>query len=134
MLPARSIKGAFKRFPQRGHCRTHIFSRWTRRASVKCPTPSVSAKSSKVESQTHVTSSSSTAPRKHGLLKLRSTNPISVSMIRNSLFLKKLTKVRVHTLVKEYLAAQELQLLGESGMSDAIQMFVEKDDSHAIST
>ena len=47
---------------------------------------------------------------------------------------EKLSMVRVHTLVKEYLAAQELQLLGEAGMSDAIQMFVEKDDSHAIST
>lgn len=46
---------------------------------------------------------------------------------------EKLSKVRVHTLVQEYLAAQELQLLGEAGMSDAIQMFVEKDDSHAIS-
>lgn len=46
---------------------------------------------------------------------------------------EKLSRVRVHTLVKEYLAAQELQLLGEAGMSDAIQMFVEKDDSHAIS-
>lgn len=46
---------------------------------------------------------------------------------------EKLSKVRVHTLVKEYLAAQELQLLGEAGMSDAIQVFVEKDDSHAIS-
>ncbi|KAF8839702.1 DNA repair exonuclease [Paxillus ammoniavirescens] len=45
---------------------------------------------------------------------------------------EKLSRVRVHTLVKEYLAAQELQLLGEAGMSDAIQMFVEKDDSHAI--
>ncbi|KAF9242284.1 Mre11 DNA-binding presumed domain-containing protein [Melanogaster broomeanus] len=47
---------------------------------------------------------------------------------------EKLAKIRVHTLVKEYLAAQELQLLGEAGMSDAIQMFVEKDDSHAIQT
>jgi double-strand break repair protein MRE11 len=45
---------------------------------------------------------------------------------------EKLAKVRVATLVKEYLAAQELQLLGEMGMSDAIQMFVEKDDPHAI--
>ncbi|KAL4072166.1 Mre11 DNA-binding presumed domain-containing protein [Scleroderma citrinum] len=45
---------------------------------------------------------------------------------------EKLSKVRMQTLVKEYLAAQELQLLGEAGMSDAIQMFVEKDDSHAI--
>ncbi|KAI6145221.1 Metallo-dependent phosphatase-like protein [Pisolithus tinctorius] len=47
---------------------------------------------------------------------------------------EKLSKVRMQTLVKEYLAAQELQLLGEGGMSDAIQMFVEKDDSHAIQT
>ncbi|KAF7969669.1 hypothetical protein HWV62_26723 [Athelia sp. TMB] len=45
---------------------------------------------------------------------------------------EKLAKVRVATLVKEYLAAQELQLLGEAGMGDAIQMFVEKDDTHAI--
>lgn len=47
---------------------------------------------------------------------------------------EKLARVRVGTLVKEYLAAQELQLLGEGGMSDAIQMFVEKDDIHAIQT
>ncbi|TDL14993.1 DNA repair exonuclease [Rickenella mellea] len=45
---------------------------------------------------------------------------------------EKLAKVRVQTLVREYLAAQELQLLGESGLSDAIQTFVEKDDPHAI--
>lgn len=45
---------------------------------------------------------------------------------------EKLAKVRVQTLVKEYLGAQELQLLGETGMSDAIQIFVEKDDIHAI--
>ncbi|PFH51142.1 hypothetical protein AMATHDRAFT_191836 [Amanita thiersii Skay4041] len=47
---------------------------------------------------------------------------------------EKLAKVRVGTLVKEYLAAQELQLLGENGMSDAIQMYVDKDDTHAIAT
>ncbi|KAF5384138.1 hypothetical protein D9615_003384 [Tricholomella constricta] len=47
---------------------------------------------------------------------------------------EKLAKVRVATLVNEYLSAQELQLLGEAGMSDAIQMFVEKDDIHAIKT
>lgn len=47
---------------------------------------------------------------------------------------EKLAKVRVGTLVKEYLAAQELQLLGENGMSDAIRMYVEKDDTHAIPT
>jgi double-strand break repair protein MRE11 len=38
----------------------------------------------------------------------------------------------VATLVKKYLEAQELQLLGELEMSDAIAMFVEKDDTHAI--
>ena len=42
-------------------------------------------------------------------------------------------RVRVHSLVQEYLSAQEMQLLGEAGMSDAIQIFVEKDDIHAIS-
>lgn len=47
---------------------------------------------------------------------------------------EKLSKVRVQTLVGEYLAAQELQLLGQNGMNDAIQMFVEKDDTHAIQT
>ncbi|KAJ7594382.1 Metallo-dependent phosphatase-like protein [Mycena floridula] len=47
---------------------------------------------------------------------------------------EKLDKVRVSNLVQEYLSAQELQLLGELGMTDAIQMFVEKDDTHAIQT
>ncbi|TFK75611.1 DNA repair exonuclease [Pluteus cervinus] len=45
---------------------------------------------------------------------------------------EKLAKVQMGSLVKEYLQAQELQLLPENGMSDAIQMFVEKDDIHAI--
>ncbi|KAJ7845927.1 Metallo-dependent phosphatase-like protein [Mycena leptocephala] len=45
---------------------------------------------------------------------------------------EKLARVRVATLVKKYLEAQELQLLGELEMSDAIAMFVEKDDTHAI--
>ncbi|KAJ6588269.1 Mre11 DNA-binding presumed domain-containing protein [Mycena capillaripes] len=45
---------------------------------------------------------------------------------------EKLARVRVATLVKKYLEAQELQLLGEMEMSDAIAMFVEKDDTHAI--
>ncbi|OBZ66455.1 Double-strand break repair protein MRE11 [Grifola frondosa] len=45
---------------------------------------------------------------------------------------EKLSRVRVQTLVREYLAAQELQLLGEAGMSDAIETFVDKDDTHAI--
>ncbi|KAH8112242.1 DNA repair exonuclease [Phellopilus nigrolimitatus] len=47
---------------------------------------------------------------------------------------EKLAKIRVATLVKEYLASQEMQLLGEGGMGDAIQTFVEKDDPHAISS
>ncbi|KAG8741832.1 meiotic recombination [Ceratobasidium sp. 414] len=46
---------------------------------------------------------------------------------------EKLQKVRVQHLVREYLAAQELQLLGELGMSDAIQTFVEKDENRSIS-
>lgn len=46
----------------------------------------------------------------------------------------KLAKVQMGQLVKDYLKAQELQLLPENGMSDAIQMFVEKDDIHAINT
>ena len=47
---------------------------------------------------------------------------------------EKLAKIRVGTLVREYLSSQEMQLLGEMGMSDAIQTFVEKDDPHAIQT
>ena len=45
---------------------------------------------------------------------------------------EKLEKVRVETLVKEFMGAQVLQLLGGGGMSEAIQKFVEKDDIHAI--
>ncbi|KZS87402.1 DNA repair exonuclease [Sistotremastrum niveocremeum HHB9708] len=47
---------------------------------------------------------------------------------------ERLSRVRMGNLVKDYLSAQELQLLGESGLSDAIQMFVEKDDHHSISS
>lgn len=46
---------------------------------------------------------------------------------------EKLSRVRVGTLVKEFLAAQELELLGENAMSDAVQKFVEKDDPQSIS-
>jgi len=35
--------------------------------------------------------------------------------------------------VKEYLAVQELQLLGESAMSDAVHKFVDKDNPQSIS-
>jgi double-strand break repair protein MRE11 len=45
---------------------------------------------------------------------------------------EKLSRVRVQTLVKEFLVAQEVQLLGESGMADAIELFVDKDDTHSI--
>lgn len=45
---------------------------------------------------------------------------------------EKLAKIRVQTLVHEYLSAQDLQLLGEAGMSDAVQTFVDKDDIHSI--
>jgi double-strand break repair protein MRE11 len=45
---------------------------------------------------------------------------------------EKLSRVRVQTLVKEFLAAQEVQLLGENGMADAIELFVDKDDTHSI--
>ena len=46
---------------------------------------------------------------------------------------EKLSLVRVGSLVKEYLAAQELQLLGESAMSDAVHKFVDKDNPQSIS-
>ena len=46
---------------------------------------------------------------------------------------EKIARVKVETLVHEYLAAQELQLLGERGLSDAIKLFVDKDDPHSIS-
>lgn len=46
---------------------------------------------------------------------------------------EKIARVRVETLVHDYLAAQELQLLGERGLSDAIKLFVDKDDPHSIS-
>lgn len=46
---------------------------------------------------------------------------------------EKLSRVRVGTLVKEFLAAQELELLGENAMSDAVHKFVEKDDPQSIS-
>ena len=44
----------------------------------------------------------------------------------------RLARVRVSELVQKYLGAQELQLLGENGMSEAVQMFVDKDDTSSI--
>jgi double-strand break repair protein MRE11 len=40
----------------------------------------------------------------------------------------------VRNLVRDYLSVQELQLLNEIGLSDAMGGFVEKDDSHSIAT
>jgi double-strand break repair protein MRE11 len=47
---------------------------------------------------------------------------------------EKLSRVRVQNLVRDYLMKEELQLLGETGMGDAIEVFVDKDDIHAINT
>lgn len=41
---------------------------------------------------------------------------------------EKLAKVRMHTLVQEYLGAQQVQVLAEPGMSDALEIFMNKDD------
>ena len=89
MLPLVRLKVLSNTLVSVGSCLMHIFTRWTRRASVQCPTPSVSAKNSKVASQTHATSLSFTARRKPlGLARSRSTNPSSASTIRSSLFPK----------------------------------------------
>lgn len=55
-------------------------------------------------------------------------------MDTNLTYKERVEKVRVGQLVEEYLGAQELQLLGVKGMSDAIEIFVDKEDNHAIST
>jgi hypothetical protein len=41
--------------------------------------------------------------------------------------------VRVGKLVQDYLSVQEMQLLGADAMNDAIEMYVDKEDTHAIS-
>ncbi|KAG8765611.1 meiotic recombination, partial [Serendipita sp. 397] len=41
-------------------------------------------------------------------------------------------KIRVGQLVQEYLTAQDMQLLESRGMNDAIETYVDKDDTHAI--
>jgi Mre11 DNA-binding presumed domain len=67
------------------------------------------------------------------IARVKADNPVQLSVDDPELSIsEKLQRVRVATLVKEYLAAQELQLLGENGMSDAIQQFVEKDNTHSI--
>ena len=47
---------------------------------------------------------------------------------------EKLHKVRMHTLVQEYLVAQQVQVLAEPGMSDALETYINKDDIHAFET
>jgi len=44
----------------------------------------------------------------------------------------RLAKLRMANLVKQYLKAQELEVLVEGGMEDAVMRFVEKDDRDAI--
>ncbi|PVF95145.1 DNA repair exonuclease [Serendipita vermifera] len=46
---------------------------------------------------------------------------------------EKVDKVRVGQLVEEYLKAQEMRLLEPADMNEAIENYVEKEDSHAIS-
>lgn len=45
---------------------------------------------------------------------------------------EKLDKVRMHTLVQEYLGAQQVQVLAEPGMSEALEKFMSKDDIHSF--
>lgn len=44
----------------------------------------------------------------------------------------RLSKLRMSNLVHQYLKAQELEVLVEPGMEDAVMRFVEKDDRDAI--
>ena len=44
----------------------------------------------------------------------------------------RLAKLRMSNLVKQYLQAQNLEVLVEGGMEDAVMRFVEKDDRDAI--
>jgi double-strand break repair protein MRE11 len=45
---------------------------------------------------------------------------------------EKIEKIKVETLVRQYLEAQTLQMLHENGIAYAVNAFVEKDDKHAI--
>lgn len=45
---------------------------------------------------------------------------------------ERIEKVKVETLVRQYLEAQTLQILHENGIAHAINAFVDKDDRHAI--
>lgn len=44
----------------------------------------------------------------------------------------RLSKLRMATLVKQYLQAQSLDVLVENGMEEAVMRFVDKDDKDAI--
>lgn len=44
----------------------------------------------------------------------------------------RLAKIRMAKLVKQYLQAQNLDLLHEDGLEEAVMRFVEKDDKDAI--
>lgn len=44
----------------------------------------------------------------------------------------RLAKLRMASLVKQYLQAQNLEVLVEGGMEDAVMRFVDKDDRDAI--
>lgn len=45
---------------------------------------------------------------------------------------ERIEKIKVETLVRQYLEAQTLQMLHENGIGHAVNAFVEKDDKHAI--
>lgn len=45
---------------------------------------------------------------------------------------ERIEKIKVETLVRQYLEAQTLQMLHENGIGYAVNAFVEKDDKHAI--
>lgn len=45
---------------------------------------------------------------------------------------ERLSKLRMATLVKQYLQAQSLDVLVENGMEEAVMRFVDKDDKDAI--
>lgn len=45
---------------------------------------------------------------------------------------ERLSKLRMATLVKQYLQAQNLDVLVENGMEEAVMRFVDKDDKDAI--
>jgi double-strand break repair protein MRE11 len=45
---------------------------------------------------------------------------------------ERLSKLRMANLVKQYLQAQNLEVLVENGLEDAVMRFVDKDDRDAI--